>query len=158
MAYSPHIPRRTFSSLCTVFHVTPPSNCRPRDRMDAQRDGSPRETTASRPRILLSFAKSVVGRRPVTSTWYAIETESCHSCHDTDGRIFGSRGRWKRKGMRRMCESGGGYADPRVQMDCVRCMSSLLLVEVTRWAVCSAELVIMMVTRGEVRTGSAVRR
>ena len=126
--------------------------------MDAQRDGSPRETTASRPRILLSFAKSVVGRRPVTSTWYEIETESCHSCHDTDGRIFGSRGRWKRKGMRRMCESGGGYADPRVQMDCVRCMSSLLLVEVTRWAVCSAELVIMMVTRVEVRTGSAVRR
>ena len=125
--------------------------------MEAQREGSPRETTASRARILLlSFAKSVVGRRPVTSTWYAIETESCHSCHDTDGRIFGSRGRRKRKGMWRMCESGGGYADPRVQIDCVRCMSSLLLVEVTRWAVCSAELVVA--TWEEVRRGSAVRR
>ena len=128
--YSPHIPRRTFFSLCTVFHVTPPSSCRPRDLMDAHKEGSPRETTASRPRILLlSFAKSVVGRRPVTSTWYAIETESCHSCHDTDGRIFGSEGRRKRKGMRRMCESGGGYEDPRFQTDVLTLSSSCGSVE-----------------------------
>ena len=65
--YSPHIPRRTCFSLCTLFHVGPPC-ISPRDRMDAHRVGSPLETTASRSRILLSIAKNVRGRRAIAST------------------------------------------------------------------------------------------
>ena len=67
--YSPHSPRRICSFVCAAFHVGPPSHSEFfRDLMDAQRLGSPLDTTTSRSRNRLSSAKNFFGRRAVTST------------------------------------------------------------------------------------------